>query len=101
MVNIDGNGNRVAAIVYGPSHVIVITGMNKVVRTEEDALSRARNEAAPINAQRFGLSTPCSTTGECANCLSPETVCCQFLATRYSKHKGRIKVILVNEDLGF
>ena len=101
MVNIDGNGNRVAAIVYGPSHVIVITGMNKVVRTEEDALSRARNEAAPINAQRFGLSTPCSTTGECANCLSPETVCCQFLTTRYSKHKGRIKVILVNEDLGF
>ena len=90
MVNIDGNGNRVAAIVYGPSHVIVITGMNKVVRTEEDALSRARNEAAPI-----------STTGECANCLSPETVCCQFLTTRYSKHKGRIKVILVNEDLGF
>lgn len=57
MVNIDGNGNRVAAIVYGPSHVIVITGMNKVVRTEEDALSRAKNEAAPINAQRFGLST--------------------------------------------
>ena len=101
MVNIDGNGNRVAAIVYGPSHVIVITGMNKVVRTEEDALSRARNEAAPINAQRFGLSTPCSTTGECANCLSPETVCCQFLTTRYSKHKGRIKVILVNDDLGF
>ena len=101
MVNIDGNGNRVAAIVYGPSHVIVITGMNKVVRTEEDALSRAKNEAAPINAQRFGLSTPCSTTGECANCLSPETVCCQFLTTRYSKHKGRIKVILVNEDLGF
>ena len=101
MVNIDGNGNRVAAIVYGPSHVIVITGMNKVVRTEEDALSRARNEAAPINAQRFGLSTPCSTTGECANCLSPETICCQFLTTRYSKHKGRIKVILVNEDLGF
>ncbi len=101
MVNIDGNGNRVAAIVYGPAHVLVITGMNKVVRTEADAISRARNEAAPINAQRFGLSTPCSKTGECADCLSPETVCCQFLTTRFSKQKGRIKIILVNEDLGF
>lgn len=101
MVNIDGNGNRVAAIVFGPSHVIVICGMNKVVRDEAAALSRARNEAAPVNAQRFGLETPCSKTGVCADCKSADTVCCQFLTTRYSKHKGRIKVILVNEDLGF
>lgn len=101
LVNIDGNGNRVAAIVFGPSHVIMVVGMNKVVKTEADALSRARNEAAPINAQRFGLQTPCSTTGSCADCKSMDTICCQFLTTRFSKHKGRIKVILVNEDLGF
>jgi len=101
MVNIDGNGNRVAAIVFGPSHVIVICGMNKIVRDEAAAFSRARNEAAPVNAQRFGLETPCSKTGVCADCKSPDTICCQFLTTRYSKHKGRIKVILVNEDLGF
>ncbi|MGN0395194.1 MAG: lactate utilization protein [Coprococcus sp.] len=101
MVNIDGNGNRVAAIVFGPSHVIVICGMNKIVKDEEAALSRARNEAAPVNAQRFNLSTPCSKTGSCADCLAPDTICCQFLTTRYSKHKDRIKVILVNEDMGF
>lgn len=101
LVNIDGNGNRVAAIVFGPAHVIMVVGMNKVVKTEADALSRARNEAAPINAQRFGLQTPCSATGSCADCKSMDTICCQFLTTRFSKHKGRIKVILVNEDLGF
>ncbi len=101
MVNIDGNGNRVAAIVFGPAHVIVICGMNKIVKDEAAALSRARNEAAPINAQRFGLDTPCSKTGSCADCKMPDTICCQFLTTRYSKHKGRMKVIIVNEDLGF
>ncbi len=101
MVNIDGNGNRVAAIVFGPSNVIVICGMNKVVKDEAAALSRARNEAAPINAQRFGLETPCSKTGSCADCKSTDTICCQFLTTRFSRHKDRIKVILVNEELGF
>ncbi len=101
LVNIDGNGNRVAAIVFGPAHVIMVIGMNKVVKTEADAISRARNEAAPVNAQRFGLQTPCSKTGSCADCKSPDTICCQFLTTRFSRHKGRIKIILVNEDLGF
>ena len=101
LVNIDGNSNRVSCIAQGPKKVIFIVGMNKVCDDLDSAMKRARNVAAPINAQRFGLSTPCSTTGECANCLSPETICCQFLTTRYSKHKGRIKVILVNENLGF
>lgn len=101
LVNIDGNANRVSAIAFGPAHVIVVAGMNKVVKSEEDALSRARNIAAPINAQRFGLSTPCATTGSCYDCKSHDTICCQTLITRYSKHDGRIKVILVNEDLGF
>lgn len=101
LVNIDGNANRLAAICYGPKYVVMIVGINKVVKTEADALSRARNEAAPVNAQRFGLETPCSKTGCCYDCKIPDTICCQFLTTRYSKVKGRIKVILVGEELGF
>ena len=101
LVNIDGRGNRVAGIIWGPRNVIMIVGMNKVVKSLEDAWSRARNEAAPINAQRFPLQTPCKKTGSCADCKSPDTVCCQFVVTRYSKIPKRIKVILVNEDMGF
>ena len=101
LVNVDGTANRVSCISWGPRNVLMIVGMNKVVAGVEDAVSRARHEAAPINAQRFGLDTPCSKTGVCANCKSPDTVCCQVLVTRYSKEKGRIKVILVNEDMGF
>lgn len=101
LVNIDGNSNRVAAIAYGPAHVIMVVGMNKVVKDVDAAIYRARNEAAPINAQRFPLDTPCRKTGSCANCMSKDTICCQFLVTRFSRHEGRIKVILVEEDLGF
>lgn len=101
LVNIDGNANRVSAIAFGPAHVIVVAGMNKVVKSEEDALHRAKNIAAPINAQRFGLETPCAKTGACYDCKSHDTICCQTLITRYSKHDDRIKVILVNEKLGF
>ena len=101
LVNVDGNANRVAALCCGPDHVIFIVGMNKVVKTEEDAYRRARNIAAPINAQRFGLDTPCAKLGKCMNCLHEQCICCQILTTRYSKHPGRYKVILVNENLGF
>ena len=101
LVNIDGYGNRVSAICAGPRNVLMIVGMNKVVRDVENAVSRARNEAAPINAQRFDLDTPCCKTGACFDCKNPDTICCQFLVTRYSKVPGRIKVILVNEELGF
>lgn len=101
LVNVDGNSNRVAAICYGPKHVIMIIGMNKVVKSVEDAMSRARNTAAPLNAQRFDIDTPCKKTGCCYDCKKPDTVCCQILITRYSRHVGRIKVILVNEELGF
>ena len=101
LVNIDGNGNRVSAIAYGPKKVIFIVGMNKVCPDIDSAMKRARNMAAPSNAQRFGLSTPCSKTGACANCKSPDTICCQFLVTRYSRFEGRIHVILVNDTLGF
>lgn len=101
MVNIDGNSNRVSAIAQGPKHVIVIAGMNKVCVDVDAAMKRARNVAAPTNAQRFGLSTPCAKTGSCMNCKSPDTICCQFLITRFSRHEGRIHVILVNDNLGF
>ena len=102
MVNIDGNANRVSAIAQGPKKVIFIVGMNKVCGEDLDgAMKRARNVAAPINAQRFGLSTPCTKTGTCMNCKSPDTICCQFLITRFSRHEGRIHVILVNDSLGF
>lgn len=101
MVNIDGNSNRVSAIAQGPKHVIAIVGMNKVCPDVDTAMKRARNVAAPINAQRFGLQTPCAKTGACMDCKSPDTICCQFLITRFSRHTGRIHVILVNDSLGF
>ena len=101
MVNIDGNANRVAALAFGPKKLVLIVGMNKVCPDLDSAMKRARNVAAPINAQRFGLNTPCSKTGACADCKSPDTVCCQFLITRFSRPTGRVHVILVNDNLGF
>ncbi|MBQ7424742.1 MAG: lactate utilization protein [Lachnospiraceae bacterium] len=101
IVNIDGNANRVSAIAQGPRHVIFIVGMNKICDDLDGAMKRARNVAAPINAQRFGLSTPCARTGKCMDCKVPDTICCQFLITRFSRHEGRIFVILVDDSLGF
>lgn len=101
LVNIDGNSNRVSCIAYGPKKVIFIVGMNKVCSDVDGALKRARNVAATTNAQRFGLSTPCSKTGSCMNCKSPDTICCQFLITRFSRHTDRMHIILVNDILGF
>ena len=101
LVNIDGNSNRVSCIANGPKKVVFIVGMNKVCDDINGAMKRARNVAAPVNAQRFGLDTPCTRTGACANCKSADTICCQFLITRYSRHAGRIHVILVNDNLGF
>lgn len=100
MVNIDGTGNRVAAIVYGPREVLVIAGMNKVSDTLEDAITRARTVAAPLNQQRFGLNNPCTVTGTCADCKSETCICNQILITRHCRPVGRIKFILVGEDLG-
>ena len=101
LVNIDGNSNRVSAIAQGPRHVLFIVGMNKVCSDLDHAMKRARTVAAPTNAQRFGLKTPCSAKGTCFDCKSPDTICCQFLITRYSRHEGRITVILVNDELGY
>lgn len=101
MVNIDGNANRVSYIANGPKKIVAIVGMNKICDDVDGAMKRARNVAAPTNAQRFDINTPCKKTGACANCKSPDTICCQFLVTRYSRHAGRIHVILVNDFLGF
>lgn len=101
LLNIDGNGNRLAAMIYGPRQVIVLVGMNKVVKDEEAGYKRIGNEAAPINACRLNRQTPCSKTGQCHDCLTDDTICCQIVTTRKSHVKGRIKVILVGEELGY
>ena len=100
LVNIDGNSNRVSCIAQGPKKVVFIVGINKVCSDLDAAMKRARNVAAPANAQRFEVKTPCKTAGKCFDCKSPDTICCQFLITRYSRHKDRIHVILVNDILG-
>lgn len=101
LVNIDGIGNRVAAMTYGPEHVIVIAGMNKLVPNVMEAANRARNTAAPINAQRFDIKTPCKIDGTCHDCNSPDSICTYIVRTRRCKPEGRIKIILVGETLGF
>lgn len=100
MVNIDGTGNRVAAIIYGPKTVIVIAGMNKVEDTLEEAVRRARTVAAPMNNQRFQNDNPCSVTGTCGNCKNEKCICNQIVITRHCRPAGRIKFVLVGEDLG-
>lgn len=101
MVNIDGLGNRTAAIIYGPKTVLVIAGMNKVCPDLESAVLRARTIAAPMNQQRFQGKTPCTVTGACEDCLSPDCICNQIVITRHCRPAGRIKIILVGEELGF
>jgi L-lactate utilization protein LutB len=101
LVNIDGFGNRVAAMIYGPRQVIVVAGMNKVAPAVMDAANRARTIAAPANVQRFpNIKTPCNETGACADCLSPDSICTYIVRTRICKPKGRIKVILIGKDMG-
>ena len=101
LVNIDGNSNRVSCIAQGPKKVVFIVGINKVCSDIDSAMKRARNVAATANTQRFDIKTPCKITGKCSDCKSPDTICCQFLVTRYPRHKDRIHVILVNDSLGF
>lgn len=100
LVNIDGRGNRVAMMIFGPDSVIVVAGMNKVVTDVPSGFLRVRNMAAPPNTLRLGLDTPCAKTGVCGNCIS-KSICCNFVVTRASSVPGRIKVILVGEELGY
>lgn len=100
LINIDGRGNRVSYMIYGPDQVIVIAGMNKVVKDVAAGLDRTRNVASPANTVRLNCDTPCAKTGRCADCLE-HTICCQMVITRASMVPGRIKVILVGEEVGY
>lgn len=101
LINIDGSSDRVSAYAYGPKKLVLIVGMNKVCSDFDSALKRARNVAAVANAQRFDIDTPCKKLGKCMDCKNPDTICCQFLITRYSRDGQRIHVILVNDELGY
>ena len=101
LVNIDGRANRLAMLLYGPSNVIIVAGMNKFAKTREEALDRVHNMASPPNCLRLGLKTPCSATGLCGDCHGPDCICCQEVITRHSMIPGRIKVVLIGEELGF
>jgi len=101
LINIDGNGNRVACLINGPDKVIMVIGMNKVVRTVEDGINRVHTIAAPPNGTRIGSGTPCEVTGVCSECKGSKSMCCHTVITRSSRHEGRINVILVGEELGY
>ncbi len=101
LINIDGNGNRVACLIQGPSHVIIIAGMNKVVSDVPGGVARVRNMASPANAIRLNRNLPCVASGVCHDCLSPECFCNQIVVTRRSMHPDRIKIYLVGEELGY
>ena len=101
LVNIDGTGNRAAALIYGPEHVVILAGMNKVSPSLEEAVSRVKNVASPMNANRLNRKTPCAATGLCSDCLSPECFCSHTVITRKSAPEKRIKVILIGESLGY
>lgn len=100
LINIDGAGNRLAALMYGPRNVHVLVGVNKLCGTEAEGLHRVRNLSAPANARRLNRNTPCAVSGSCHNCLSADCVCSHIVVTRRSWQKGRINVILINESLG-
>lgn len=101
LINIDGRGNRVAFLCYGPQNVLILTGMNKIVSNIEEGINRARNIAAPLNSIRLNRKIPCAITGKCENCLSNDCMCGQFVITRRSLIPNRIKVILIGEELGY
>ncbi|MBQ9827220.1 MAG: lactate utilization protein [Lachnospiraceae bacterium] len=101
LVNIDGSGNRVANLIHGPEHVIIVTGINKICPDLDSAVYRARNIASPPNCRRLNKKTPCVVTDKCEDCFSPDCICNQFVITRRSRNLGRIFVIIVNEELGF
>jgi hypothetical protein len=101
LVNMDGNGNRVAALCNGPEHVVLVIGMNKVCNSVDEAIDRIHLIAGPANAMRLNLQTACSLAGDCKNCLGKDCICSQLVITRYNSHPGRLKIILVGEDLGF
>ncbi len=103
LVNIDGEGTRVAPIIFGPPKVIVVVGANKIVKNAEDGVRRTKEVAAPLNALRHGYRLPCTVTGQCGDCRSPDRICTftVIVESLRPRHKGRINVVIVGEDLGF
>lgn len=101
LINIDGNGNRVACLIHGPKNVILVVGMNKLVPDVESGYARVRNIASPANAKRLNRNTPCFKIGKCGNCLADDCMCNQVVITRRSGIPGRIKVFFVAEELGY
>ncbi len=101
LYNVDNTGNRVGALVYGPEHVVIVTGTNKLVRNIDEAVVRNEMIAAPANNVRLGRPNPCTTLGQCMRCNNPSSICNQFLVTRRCFPEGRIHVLLINEDLGY
>ena len=112
LYNVDGNSNRVACIVYGPRQVIMVVGVNKIVKDINEAITRVKEKAAPPNTKRLSCKTPCEATGSCISlkqdnplicdgCQSPQRICCNYVVSAKQRHKDRIKVIIVNENLGY
>lgn len=101
LYNVDGNGNRVAAMLYGPDKVIVIVGVNKLVKDLDEAIERNRENSAPANAKRLNRKTPCTKVGYCMDCSSPERICNDYVLIRKQGRKGRIKVLIVGKELGY
>ena len=99
--NMDGTGNRVASLIYGPKQVLLLVSMNKIAKDEQSAIARVRGTASPINAHRFDIATPCRKTGRCADCKSPDCICCTLTAMRLCRPAGRIHVILFGEEYGY
>ena len=101
LYNIDGNGNRVAAMVYGPKDVYVVTGVNKIFETEEEAIAHIKNVSAPANAIRLHRQTGCAVTGKCVNCMSDQRICSSYVKLAHQRNKDRIHVIIMRQELGY
>ncbi|MEG2984089.1 MAG: lactate utilization protein [Peptostreptococcaceae bacterium] len=101
LYNVDGNGNRVAAMLYGPDKVIVVCGVNKIVKDVDEAIKRNKLFSAPANAKRLDTKTPCKSTGYCMDCNSSDRICCEYTLIKKQRNKERIHVILINEYLGY
>lgn len=101
LYNVDGNGNRVAAMIYGPKKVIVVVGVNKIVKDLDEAIKRNRNIAAPANAKRLSRNTPCTKVGSCMDCNSPDKICRAYTLIRSQGNKDRIHVLFLNEEVGY
>lgn len=101
LYNVDGTGNRVAAMLYGPKKVIFIVGTNKIVKDMDEAVKRVREIAAPLNTKRLNRKTPCTKVGHCMDCSSPERICNEYTVIKRQRDKNRMHVIFINENTGY